>query len=94
MKTIFLMFDKSIIALAGEQYGRKVFNKQVRHNLGGADLYYHIVIPKNIKMMSSSFIQGFFHYWINTIGVEGVRSRVSIETPHKDLECSIFQNLT
>ena len=51
--------DKSLTKLAGNSYGRKLFNEQVN---GKIDLEQPFVIefPEQIDYLASSFIQGFF----------------------------------
>lgn len=50
--------DKSLTKLAGNSYGRKLFNEQVN---GKIDLEQPFVIefPEQIDYLASSFIQGF-----------------------------------
>lgn len=63
--------DRSLTKLAGNSYGRKLFDAQVD---GQIDLNepFTIVFPEQIDYLASSFIQGFFGKIYTEIGREGM----------------------
>ena len=93
MKRIELKLDRSLIALAGNPFGRKVFEEQVKSCLD-TDTDYCIVFPKNVEMVGSSFVQGFFNYWLQTIGLDGILKHIKVEASSPDLVSTIYANLT
>ena len=72
--------DKSLTKLAGNSYGRKLFNEQVN---GKIDLEQPFVIefPEQIDYLASSFIQGFFGKIYTEIGREGMEKNFDIIAP-------------
>ena len=69
--------DKSLTKLAGNSYGRKLFDAQVD---GKIDLNHPFVIvfPDQIDYLASSFIQGFFGKIYTEIGREGMEKNFDI----------------
>ena len=69
--------DKSLTKLAGNSYGRKLFDDQVD---GRIDLNqpFVIVLPEQIDYLASSFIQGFFGKIYTEIGREGMEKNFDI----------------
>lgn len=72
--------DKSLTKLAGNSYGRKLFDAQVD---GKIDLNqpFVIVFPDQIDYLASSFIQGFFGKIYTEIGREGMEKNFNIVVP-------------
>ncbi len=72
--------DKSLTKLAGNSYGRKLFDDQVD---GRIDLNqpFVIVLPEQIDYLASSFIQGFFGKIYTEIGREGMEKNFDIVVP-------------
>lgn len=64
---IFINVDKSITGLAGYDYGKKIYEDQVK---GKVDLSKELTItfPNNIQRIASSFIQGFLKILLNILG--------------------------
>ena len=92
MKTINLTFSKSMIALAGNPFGRNTFREQVVPHLEGEDKFC-IVFPNQIEMIASSFVQGFFAHWLQEYGVEGVFQHVQVMAKDDDVVRRICENL-
>ena len=72
--------DKSLTKLAGNSYGRKLFNEQVN---GKIDLEQPFVIEFP-DYLASSFIQGFFGKIYTEIGREGMEKNFDIIAPKID----------
>lgn len=92
MKTLKLKFNSDITKLAGNALGKKVYNEQVRNQIDFSDDII-IVFPSGVDRIASSFIQGFFDEFIKNIGIEGVRTRVKIESSIPELKSFIIENL-
>jgi len=92
LKIINLEFDSLLVALAGNPYGRKEFDRQVRPHIDN-DLDYCLVFPEHIKCVVSSFVQGFFGYWLESMGVDGIVQHIEIKSKHPELRESIIKNL-
>lgn len=87
-----LDLDKSVTRLAGYEYGKSIFEKQVK---GEIDYSSNIifVFPDNISKLASSFIQGFFGEIVNKIGIAGIENNVIIESSNANLHNEIIKNL-
>lgn len=92
MKTIKLHFDKSLIALAGNPFGRAIFDEQVDRSTVTDDTIV-IEFPEQIVKVASSFVQGFFSYWLDSIGIEGIQKQIKIVTSYQELTNYIWDNL-
>lgn len=75
--------DKSLTKLAGNSYGRKLFDAQVD---GKIDLNqpFVIVFPEQIDYLASSFIQGFLEKYIPKSAVKEWK-RILILLPTKSV---------
>jgi hypothetical protein len=89
---IFINVDKSITGLAGYDYGKKIYEDQVK---GKVDLSKELTItfPNNIQRIASSFIQGFFEDIVEHIGLSGVEQLIKLEVSNEHLKNSIYNNL-
>lgn len=92
MRRIELVFQKAITRLTGNPYGREIFEKQVK-NIIDYDDKIEIIFPKQIIMISSSFVQGFFDEMVSEIGLAEVEKNVSIIAPGLDVDEVIWDNL-
>lgn len=92
MRRIELVFQKAITRLTGNPYGRETFEKQVK-NIIDYDDKIEIIFPKQIIMISSSFVQGFFDEMVSEIGLAEVEKNVSIIAPGLDVDEVIWDNL-
>lgn len=72
--------DRSLTKLAGNSYGRKLYDSQVD---GRIDLNepFTIVFPEQIDYLASSFIQGFFGKIYTEIGREGMEKNFDVRAP-------------
>lgn len=87
-----LNFDGTITGLAGNPYGKRIYNEQVKDKI---DLSYPVVIefPNQIEEVASSFSQGFFAELINEWGLTKVIDNVSIKSIYDYLEKNIKDDL-
>lgn len=89
-----LRFDNTITGLAGYQYGKKVFEEQVKKQIDYENEKIILWFPDNIRRMASSFIQGFFEDIVKNIGLEGIEKRMEIISgKDEDLKKMVISNL-
>ena len=80
-----LEFDKSMTCIAGFEYGREIFEKEIRDRISYSDII-TIVFPERVVRVASSFVQGLFKEIIDNIGYEGIDSMVVIEAGSEKLK--------
>ena len=93
MSIINLKFKNTTVALAGNPYGRKVFNEQVKPYIHETDDSIIIALPSQISYVTSSFIQGFFDFWLRTIGYDEIKKKIIIQTDDERVKNYIWENL-
>lgn len=89
---IVLEFNKMITKLAGNPFGKLVFQQQVEGKIN-YDSDITITFPERIDAIASSFIQGFFEDFVKNIGISGIEDRVTIISSIPDIKRLIVQNL-
>lgn len=77
--TIILRFRKDQSAAVGFDKGAACFASQVNKRINDNEPI-KIVFPSGIKKVTSSFVQGFFHVFLETKGYEWILENVAIET--------------
>lgn len=87
-----LDLDRSVTRLAGYEYGKSVFDNQVKDKIDYNDSIV-IVFPSNIVKLASSFIQGFFGEMVENIGISGIEEKVSIESSNPKIHRDVVNNL-
>lgn len=89
-KLIKLQFGNTIVALAGYDYGVKIFKNLVEEK---ADLHNSLMIeiPETIQIVASSFVEGFFSKWVEQYGYEYVLDKVKVICTNKRVEAA-FRN--
>lgn len=95
-KKISLAFkNNSMVAVAGDEFGRQIFEEQVKSQLTSEDYEkgFEIIFPDQIEIIGSSFIQGFSNHIIGTIGYDGIRDKVIFKTSSSDLTEEIYDDL-
>ena len=87
-----LVFAKDLSKLAGNTFGIKTFETQVK---GRIDLSKNIifVFPAGIDRVASSFVQGFFDSIVNEIGISGIEEQISFESSIPDIKEFVLENL-
>lgn len=93
MKTITLKFDNTITRLAGNPYGKKIYEDQIKDNYTDYSEKLLITFPNNIEKVASSFVQGFFSYLVSEIGYEGIDENISIKASSEELSKLILKRL-
>ena len=89
---VILVLSKNIIGLAGYEYGKQIYESQVRGNIDiNKDFY--IEIPSNIKFVASSFVQGFFSQIIEEIGLSLTEKRAKILSKNANIEEKFLKKL-
>lgn len=92
MKKITLTFQKDLTKLAGNSFGRKTYEQQVKEVIS-FDEQIKIEIPIRINRISSSFVQGFFDEIIQTIGIDGIKERFDFSSSIENIKDFIISNL-
>lgn len=87
-----LKLDRSVTRLAGFEYGKNVYEEQVKGKIN-TSLPVTFIFPDNIKKLASSFIQGFFAELVESIGISGIERNVGIESSNELLKKDILDNL-
>lgn len=72
--------DKSLTKLAGNPFGRELFDEQIRGKID-LNVPFTIEFPEQIDYLASSFIQGFFGGIYLTIGRDGMEKNFNIIAP-------------
>lgn len=88
-----LKFNGTISRLAGYDFGKEVYEQQVRPYIGDYEKCINIEFPSQIVKAASSFVQGFFEDFINRFGYDGIATRVNIISENNSLIRSIKDNL-
>lgn len=92
MNIIQLKFGKAVTRLAGNDYGRQIYQEQVKDIIDFSSVT-QIVFPEQIISIASSFVQGFFDEIIANIGILGIGKQIIIVAPSLDVEKKIIKNL-
>lgn len=87
-----LKFDKATTKLAGNPYGRSVFDDQLRDKIDYSKKNI-IIFPNNIERVASSFTQGMFSEIIKEIGYDKLNQIIKIEAGSGELEKRIYEDL-
>ena len=87
-----LTFSKADTSVAGYPFGRATFVEQVDGKIDYSREI-TIVFPDNIKMVASSFIQGFFETIVQNIGLRGVEEKVIVLSYSERLSEKIKRNI-
>lgn len=89
---ITLNFNSDIIGLAGYEYGKQIYETQVRNKIDiNKDFY--IEIPSNIQFAASSFVQGFFSHIIEEIGLSLTEKRANIISDNSNIKNRFLRKL-
>ena len=87
-----LIIKKDIISLAGYDYGKEVYNTQLKNKIDLSKKF-TIIIPSNIKFVASSFVQGLFYEIKNEIGLLATEERTIIKSENKMIKRKFMSNL-
>ena len=94
-----LKFENTTTRLAGNPYGKEIYDSQVKGKYEDFSEPLIIVFPDNITKVASSFVQGFFSDLVEKIGFSSVEDRVDIlsENPNitkKNVMGKLFEGTT
>lgn len=92
MNKINLIFDNTLSSLAGNSYGKEIYDEQVKPFID-FDIVNLIIFPNNIEKIAISFIQGFTREIISKIGIEGFRKNIKIEVSNEKLKNKILGHI-
>lgn len=92
MNKIELKFDNTITRLAGNPYGQRVFNEQVKNFIDYNDINL-LVFPKTIENIAISFVQGFSKGILENISIEEFSKKIKIEASEK-IKNNFYKYLT
>lgn len=87
-----LMFDDNIIGLAGYEYGKQIYELQVKDKININQNFY-IEIPSNIQFAASSFVQGFFSQIIDKIGLSLTEERANVISDNENIKNRFISKL-
>lgn len=82
---------KTITRLAGNEYGERIFNEQVKERLDYEDKNV-IVFPSHIDNLAISFVQGFIKNILTKISLDEFNDKFEIEGSEK-VKNSFFRSL-
>ena len=83
-----LNIDKNFVCLAGNDYGKKIYNEQIK-NIIDISKDFYIKFPSSIKFISSSFVVGLFFEIVNEIGLKMTEERAHIISEYKSVRSII-----
>ena len=85
-------FSNPLKVLAGNEFGREVFQKQVESKFK-LDSKNELVFPDTVKIICSSFVQGLFSKYLEVMSPEKIMSMLEIEDERirKFIEQGIFE---
>ncbi|MCL2254084.1 MAG: DUF4325 domain-containing protein [Lachnospiraceae bacterium] len=91
-KEVRLNFGKATTRLAGNPYGREVFEKQAKQIID-YNAENTVIFPDTIEKVASSFVQGFFAEIIEKIGYAKFDEVIKIKAQNEELENDIHDDL-
>lgn len=77
--------DQTLPSLAGYDYGKKIYHEQVEPVIDFNADKIVIKFPDYKKRIASSFVEGFFSEMIKVIGLDGINTKVEIQSPHRNI---------
>lgn len=92
MNKVKLYFEKALTNLAGYEFGIEVYEEQVK---GKIDINREFIIefPEQIKVVASSFVQGFFEEIVNSIGLLATEERTVIVSNNEKIVKTLIKKL-
>ena len=87
-----LKFAKDLSKLAGNRFGRSIYEEQVKGKVN-LDSKITFVFPSGIDRIASSFIQGFFDEIMMQLGLSGIKEKIFFESSIDDLKEFVLENL-
>lgn len=90
--SVTLEFSKSLISLAGYDFGKSIYNDQIKDKLDFS-VEFEIIFPDRIEFIASSFIQGLFSEIVSKIGLLSTENRLIVKCGTESLEKSVKSKL-
>ncbi len=87
-----LTFDKTLTNLAGYDYGKEIYEQQVKGKLNLSQQF-ELVFPTQIKGVASSFVQGFFEGIVKEIGLLQSEKRTHIVSEREGFSKMVMSKL-
>lgn len=91
-KIIQLHFNATVTRLAGYDYGRSVYETQIKDFIDYTTVTY-LEFPNQIVKVASSFVQGLFSEIVKNVGMAAIGEKIVIRAATPKLEASIMGNL-
>ena len=92
-KIVLILKDKTLTKLAGNPFGRELFQEQVKDKVDLNQRFLN-VLPEQIDYLATSFVQGFFGEIYKQIGRDGMEKNFDISAPSiKNPKKSIMDKL-
>lgn len=90
--TIIITFNKPLKVLAGNDFGKEVFQNQIEEKFNMTEIN-TIVFPNTIEIICSSFVQGLFSKYLESMSPEKIMSLIHVEDTRllKFIEQGIFE---
>jgi len=92
MNKISLEFDKTLTNLAGYDYGKAIYDEQVKGKID-IDKEFGIEFPSQIRGVASSFVQGFFEDIVDNIGLIETEKNVHIISENEGFHQMVMSKL-
>lgn len=92
MNIINLEFDKTLIALSGNEFGYQTYIVQVKDKLKKNEKNI-IVFKDNIQIIGISFVKGLFSELLTEYDVNEIKKIISIKCSTKGVEDSVWESL-
>ena len=92
MNKVKLSFDKDMSNLAGFDFGKSVYNNQVKNKIDITKKFF-LEFPPEITGVASSFVQGLFDEIVNEIGLLTTEERAIIVSENKRIEDTLIKKL-
>lgn len=92
MNKVILYFEKTLTNLAGYEFGIEIYEEQVKGKID-TNKEFFIEFPKQIKVVASSFVQGFFEEIVNEIGLLATEERAIIVSENDKIVKTLIKKL-
>lgn len=92
MNLIYLEFDKTLIALSGNDFGQETYIDQVKDKIK-KNMKNIIVFNDNIQIIGISFVKGLFSELLKEYDINELKNLISIKCSTKGVEESVWDSL-